>query len=69
MGHTFLDNPPTESTGPHERGFSFINAAVLIAKAQLWAERDEKIKQKYEKINNEILPKPGILLLNSKASH
>ena len=37
--------------------FSFIDASALIAKAQLWEERDEAIKQKYEKLNNEVLPK------------
>lgn len=37
--------------------FSFVDAASLIAKAALWKERDEAIKQKYEKLNNEVLPK------------
>lgn len=33
------------------------DATHLIAKASLWQERDEAIKQKYEKLNNETLPK------------
>lgn len=37
--------------------FSFVDASHLIAKANLWKERDKAIKQKYEKLNNEILPK------------
>ena len=32
--------------------FSFIDATHLITKATLWQERDEAIKQKYEKLNN-----------------
>lgn len=37
--------------------FSFVDASHLIAKANLWQERDKAIKEKYEKLNNEILPK------------
>ena len=37
--------------------FSFIDASHLISKSQLWEERDKAIKKKYEKLNNEILPK------------
>ena len=37
--------------------FTFIDASHLISKATLWKERDEAIKQKYDKLNNEILPK------------
>lgn len=37
--------------------FSFVDATHLISKAQLWKERDDAIKQKYEKLNNETLPK------------
>lgn len=36
--------------------FTFVDASHLIAKASLWEERDEAIKKKYEKLNNEILP-------------
>jgi IS5 family transposase len=32
--------------------FTFIDATHLIAKGQLWKERDELIKQKHEKMNN-----------------
>ena len=37
--------------------FTFVDATDLIAKASLWQERDEAIKLKYEKLNNETLPK------------
>jgi len=37
--------------------FTFVDASHLIAKASLWEERDEARKQKYEKLNNEVLPK------------
>jgi len=37
--------------------FTFVDATHLIAKANLWQERDEAIKKKYEKLNNETLPK------------
>lgn len=37
--------------------FSFIDASSLVSKANLWQERDKAIKDKYEKLNNEILPK------------
>lgn len=37
--------------------FSFIDASQLISKATLWQERDRAIKEKYEKLNNEVLPK------------
>jgi IS5 family transposase len=36
--------------------FNFIDASQLIAKASLWQERDKAIKEKYEKLNNEVLP-------------
>jgi IS5 family transposase len=37
--------------------FTFVDASHLISKASLWEERDEARRQKYEKLNNEILPK------------
>ncbi len=37
--------------------FSFVDASQLISKANLWQERDKAIKEKYEKLNNETLPK------------
>jgi IS5 family transposase len=40
--------------------FSFVDASHLIAKANLWQERDKAIKQKYDKLNNEVLPKVAI---------
>ena len=37
--------------------FNFVDATHLISKASLWKERDQGIKKKYEKLNNETLPK------------
>lgn len=37
--------------------FTFIDASHLISKANLWEERDKAIKEKYEKLNNQTLPK------------
>ena len=37
--------------------FSFIDASSLVSKSNLWKERDKAIKEKYEKLNNETLPK------------
>ena len=37
--------------------FTFVDASHLITKANLWKEKDEAIKKRYEKLNNEILPK------------
>ncbi len=37
--------------------FTFVDATHLISKANLWEERDRAIKAKYDKLNNEILPK------------
>lgn len=37
--------------------FTFVDATHLISKANLWEERDEARKQKFEKLNNEVLPK------------
>ena len=39
------------------RYLHFVNASHLIAKASLWEERDEALKHKYEKLNNQVLPK------------
>jgi IS5 family transposase len=33
--------------------FTFVDASHLISKSNLWKERDDIIKQKYEKLNNE----------------
>lgn len=40
--------------------FSVVDASHLIAKANLWKERDEAIKAKVEKLNNETLPKVAV---------
>ena len=37
--------------------FTFVDASHLISKASLWKERDEVIKKRYEKLNNQTLPK------------
>lgn len=37
--------------------FTFVDASHLISKASLWEERDEARRKKYEKLNNEVLPK------------
>ena len=37
--------------------FTFVDATHLIAKANLWKERDRAIKAKLDKLNNEVLPK------------
>ena len=37
--------------------FAFVDASHLIAKANLWEERDAAIKASYEKLNNASLPK------------
>lgn len=46
-----------QQSGYMNETFNFVDASHLIAKANLWKERDEAIKQKYEKLNNETLPK------------
>lgn len=33
--------------------FTFVDALHLIAKANLWEERDAVIKRKYDKLNND----------------
>ena len=37
--------------------FTFVDASHLITKANLWKERDKAMEKKYEKLNNEVLPK------------
>lgn len=44
------------SQGYMSEVFTFVDASHLISKANLWEERDEARKQKYEKLNNEVLP-------------
>lgn len=45
------------SAGYMSEIFTFVDATHLISKASLWEERDEARKQKFEKLNNEVLPK------------
>jgi len=40
--------------------FTFVDATHLIAKANLWKERDESIKKKMEKLDNQTLPKVAV---------
>ena len=44
------------SKGYMSEVFTFVDASHLISKANLWEERDEARKRKYEKLNNEVLP-------------
>jgi IS5 family transposase len=46
-----------KSQGYMNEVFNFIDASQLIAKASIWQERDQAIKEKYKKLNNEVLPK------------
>lgn len=45
------------SNGYMSEVFTFVDATHLISKANLWEERDDARKQKFEKLNNEVLPK------------
>ena len=46
-----------KKSGVMNEVFSFVDASHLIAKANLWEERDKVIKEKYDRLNNETLPK------------
>lgn len=46
-----------KSHGVMSEVFTFVDATHLISKANLWDERDKAIAAKYEKLNNETLPK------------
>mgnify|MGYP003391042256 CR=1 FL=1 len=46
-----------QSQGLISETFTFVDATHLIAKANLWQERDKAIKAKIDKLNNETLPK------------
>ena len=37
--------------------FTFIDTSHLISKSTLWKEREEAIKEKHDKLNNDNLPK------------
>ena len=52
---TFRDQLRT--AGYMSEVFTFVDATHLISKASLWEERDEARRQKFEKLNNEVLPK------------
>lgn len=62
LGTKFLSNifadlrDQLKAQGYMNEVFTFVDASHLIAKASLWKERDEAIKQKYEKLNNNVLP-------------
>lgn len=49
-----------KSAGVISEVFTFVDATHLIAKANLWKERDKAIQEKYEKLNNEVLPKVAV---------
>ena len=49
-----------KSQGYISEVFTFVEACHLISKANLWKERDKAIQEKYEKLNNEILPKVAV---------
>lgn len=40
--------------------FTFVDATHLIAKSNLWKERDQALKAKHDKLNNEVLPKVAV---------
>lgn len=46
-----------KSQGLMSEVFTFVDSAHLIAKARLWEEIDKALALKYEKLNNETLPK------------
>ncbi|MDD7805217.1 MAG: transposase [Endozoicomonas sp. (ex Botrylloides leachii)] len=37
--------------------FTFVDATHLISKSNLWKERDQALKEKHDKLNNDVLPK------------
>jgi IS5 family transposase len=45
-----------QSQGLMSETFTFVDATHLIAKANLWEEKDKAIKLKIDKLNNETLP-------------
>ncbi|WP_341750118.1 transposase [Candidatus Tisiphia endosymbiont of Sialis lutaria] len=45
------------SKGYMSEVFTFVDASHLISKANLWEERDKARRKRYEKLNNEVLPK------------
>jgi IS5 family transposase len=49
-----------KSQGYISEVFTFVDACHLISKANLWKERDRAIQKKYNKLNNEVLPKIAV---------
>lgn len=45
------------SKGYMSEVFTFVDVSHLISKANLWEERDKARRKRYEKLNNEVLPK------------
>lgn len=37
--------------------FTFVDSSHLAARANIWTERDKATKERYDKLNNEALPK------------
>jgi len=46
-----------KASGYMSEVFTFVDATHLISKASLWEERDIAKQKKFEKLNNEVLPK------------
>jgi IS5 family transposase len=58
LAHIFTDlKAQLQAQGLMSEVFTFVDATHLIAKANLWQERDKAIKAKIDKLNNETLPK------------
>lgn len=50
-------NKNLKKSGHLLENFTFVDATHIIRKNKLWEERDKAIAKKYEKLNNESLPK------------
>lgn len=58
LGRLFaLMREQLRSNGYMNEVFNFVDASHLVSKAALWEERDQAIARKYEKLNNQTLPK------------
>jgi transposase, IS5 family len=49
-----------KSQGYLSEVFTFVDATHLISKANCWKERDAALKAKYDKLNNDTLPKVAV---------
>jgi len=49
-----------KSQGYMSEVFTFVDACHLISKANLWKERDKALQEKYQKLNNDVLPKVAV---------